>query len=133
MPQGYRHQLQTPVHFRLFEITHFQRRRPGKGNFACYYGQPSSSKPRISEASDKAQLGLPPSLVTLSNDLLHEGYPSIAERVVALELEPTTVGVSAFWRWIAIVALAVIAAIVVGGIILIVMQTKSGISDFDGG
>ena len=129
LPQGYQHQVQIPERFRLLEITIItsadDRERVASHEVSAASNAYIEARQEIAVIHD-SETAPPAEVMALADQLLAEGYPEIAERVAALQLQPAAppvvedTGGSNIWMLIAIV-LIVIIVIVLGviGVMLI--------------
>lgn len=122
-PDNYRHEVQIPQEFRLLEITAIA---PDGGKDRLEQSVRSASgayinvQRRIERAGD-----LPEWAITLGGQWLEEGYPQVADSVVATATDypDSGSGGSAWWMWTAITTWIVIIAGV--GILAIVLRRNS--------
>lgn len=122
LPQGYTHQLQLPVNFRLLEIAAVtgagDRERVVSHDIAAASNAYIEAGKSISEAAP------PPEALALANELMSEGYPGIAERVASLPIPPPQEGGANIWMWITILLAALVAVTIVFFLIMF-LRSKS--------
>lgn len=124
LPQGYQHQVQIPERFRLLEITIItsadDRERVASHEVAAASNAYIEARQEIAGIRSASETAPPAEVMDLADQLLIEGYPGIAERVAALQLQPPAppvvedTGGSNIWRLIAIVLMVVFAIVLVG-------------------
>ncbi len=120
LTQGYAHQLQLPMEFRLLEITVVTG--AGDRERIVSHDVAAASNAYI-EASQTIAVARPsPGALALANELLSEGYPGIAERVVALPVPPPEEGGVNIWMWVTIVLAALFVVTVA---VLLIMLRRS--------
>lgn len=107
----YSHSVQTPRQFRLLEVT---VTTPDGISDRLEQGVQSASSAYIE--THRRTSGYPQDdspAVTLAAELLSEGYPQVADRVLGLADAPVSTGTN-WWMWTTIAILAVVAIAVVG-------------------
>ena len=91
--KGYRHELQVPNLFRLIDIAITTDARDKEVVVSETVSSASTAYIRahdaIADAESDPENALPPSVLELGRELLEEGYPRTAERVVNLEFQMT--------------------------------------------
>ena len=123
---GYHHDVQIPLPLRLLEVT--VTTADGTSDRLEENIQSASNAyivahGRIAKADDDG--ATPDAVITLASELLAEGYPQIADRVLALEVAPAGGGGVSLWMWIAIIiAVAVLIAVIV--ILLALFSRRQG-------
>ena len=124
MGEGYYHDLQVPKHFKLVDIT--VTTDAGDKEWVQSHEVSSASVSyidahyEISQTASHADSQVPPSVVAFSQQLLAEGYPEIAVRVIDLQFvtddDPTSQRVELpGWVW-GVIAVGVIAVVAGGGV-----------------
>ena len=125
LPEKYRHDIQVPRHFKLVNIT--VTTDAGDKEWVVSHDAESASNAYIeaydavNEVTNDPDSALPASVLALSQQLLSEGYPEIAVRVIALEVSADSNGGGdsdgtflPVWAWVAVAAglvLIVVAAV----------------------
>lgn len=116
MLDGYEHQVQIPEEFRLLEITAITK--DGRRERLEQEGQSASDAyiqvhRKLLDSEDE----LPDWANTLAEEWLGNGYPQVADGIIAQALEINEDGGSGFnrWMWAAIATWVVILVVVVGG------------------
>ena len=132
LPQGYQHQVQIPERFRLLEITIItsadDRERVASHEVSAASNAYIEARQEIAGIRGASETAPPAEVMDLADQLLAEGYPGIAERVAALQLQPAPppvvedTGGSNIWMVIAIVAIVII---VIGLVVIGIMVTRS--------
>ena len=127
LQQNYKHQVQIPEKFRLFEITIItsadERERVASHEVSAASNAYIEAHQEIDDIRGTPETAPPAEVMALADQLLAEGYPEIAERVATLKLplapppappvvEETGGGVN-IWMWITIVLIAIIAIVFV--------------------
>lgn len=121
LPGDYRHDVQIPKQFRLIEATLIT----SAGDEARVEETSNAASGAFIHAHDRMisdDEPVPPeSVTTLAAELLAEGYPEIAERVMSLQVAEDSGGVNR-WMWAAIATWAVMA---IAMIVLLGLMIKS--------
>lgn len=119
LPDDFTHEVQIPRPFRLLEITvtaadgtKDRLEESVQSASSAYIDTHEHLSDRIRHDGDAA----PDGPVDLAGELLEEGYPQIANRVLAMDVLPTNGGGANWWMWstIGIIALIVVAGIIFG-------------------
>ena len=121
----YHHDVQVPLSLRLLEVT--VTTADGTSDRLEENIQSASdayivTHGRIAKADNDGTT--PDAVMVLASDLLMEGYPQIADRVLALDVAPAGSGSTDLWMWIAVIIGAVL--IVVIAILLAVFLRRQG-------
>lgn len=124
LPEQYSHDLQVPHSFKLVNIT--VTTDAGDKEWVESHDVKSASNAYIeayaavNKAANDPNNALPASVLALAQQLLREGYPAIAERVIALEFAADSNGgddnggmLLPIWAWVVVVVI-IIAVIVIG-------------------
>ena len=117
MLEGYEHEVQIPEEFRLLEITAITK--DGRRERLEQEGQSASDAYiQVHRKLLDSQEELPDWANTLANEWLEEGYPQVADGIIAQALEIDEDGGSGInrWMWAAIATWVVIIIAVVGGV-----------------
>ena len=133
--KGYEHDLQVPHQFRLIEITVISDARDEEVVFSETVSSASTAFMRAQDAMDKAEKdpAMPPSVLELGGQLLEEGYPQIAERVVELQF-PAAGDDASNWKglpvvWVWVVIAVFIAVIILGLVVWFIRRKPAGWDD----
>lgn len=116
MPDGYDHEVQIPEDFRMLEITAITK--DGREERLEHESQAASDAYiQVHRKLSDSQEELPDWAYTLAQEWLEEGYPQVADGIIAQALEIDGGGGSGInrWMWAAIATWAVIVIAVVGG------------------
>ena len=133
--EEYSHDLQIPRQFKLVNIT--VTTDAGDKEWVESHDVSSASAAYIEahstivEAENTSENPLPPSVMTLGRQLLDEGYPQIALRVVALEFQTddndANGGILPVWVWVAIIIAVVLLAL--GAVAVWLIMRKPSLDD----
>lgn len=126
LKDDYDHEVQVPRPFRLLEIT--VTTPAGRDDRLEVNSTSASSayidaQKRISDRMDGDGTAMPYGIMALAGEMLDEGYPQIADRVLNVEVESGDDGVN-WWMVIAIV-LAMLLAVAVSVAVMLFLQTQS--------
>lgn len=129
LPEQYAHDLQVPHPFKLVNIT--VTTDAGDKEWVASHDVESASNAYIeadvavNRAANTPNSTLPASVLALAQQLLREGYPEIAERVIALDFPVDAadgddnggIGLP-IWAWAGIIAAIIIA--VTGAVVIVI-------------
>lgn len=119
LPDDYEHEVQVPRPFRLLEVTVITpagKKDRLEENVQSASSAYISAHERINDRTSGAEAAPPDSAMALAGELLDEGYPQIADRVLGLEMVSVGNGGTNWWKWGTLIGLGVLVVIaVVGG------------------
>ena len=140
LPEQYAHDLQVPHQFKLVNIT--VTTDAGDKEWVASHDVESASNAYIeadaavNQAANTPNSTLPASVLALAQQLLHEGYPEIAERVIALDFPVDDAGGEdnggiglPIWAWGVIIAVITIAVIGIGAAVIWWMRREPQLLD----
>lgn len=129
LPDDFTHEVQIPRSFRLLEITvtaadgtKDRLEESVQSATSAYIDTHAHLSDRIRQDDAAAA----EAAVALADELLAEGYPQLADRVLALEVSPADSGGTKWWLWITIGIGAVAVLVVIGFAIILFIRKSSG-------
>ena len=125
---GYEHQVQTPRSFRLLEIivtTPAGKYDRLETNATSASGAYIDTHRRVFDQNSRSERPRPEEITALASELLDEGYPEVANRLLDVDVASVDNGGTNWWLWVAIVLIVVIAIVVASLIIIKFNQSNS--------
>lgn len=133
LPDDFTHEVQIPRPFRLLEITvtaadgtKDRLEESVQSASSAYIDTHEHLSDRIRHDGDAA----PDGPVDLAGELLEEGYPQIANRVLAMDVSSADGGGTNWWMW-STIAIAALVGIAMVAIVVLVIRNRPGPATVD--
>ena len=127
LPDDFTHEVQIPRSFRLLEVTvtaadgtKDRLEESVQSATSAYIDTHAHLNDRIRHDDAAAS----EAAAALASELLAEGYPQLADRVLALEVSPADSSGANWWLWVAIGVGAVAALVVIGIVVVLFIRRR---------